>query len=133
MPDREIEEATVAKFIDKNRRTRLLNLLESKKGRLKVRARLAHAVELDSRHAHHISPNQQTIESILKLLTKRGAPSTCYIISENSELDGKSLPLLTALEEIVGSGSASIISCIKGQLGYYEGEEQNERYLLQVR
>jgi hypothetical protein len=44
----------------------------------------------------------------------------------------RQIPLSTALEEIVGTGYAAIISCISGQLGYYEGEEQNERYLLQV-
>ena len=39
--------------------------------------------------------------------------------------------LRAALEKTVGTGSGTIISCIAGKLAYFEGEEQNQRYILE--
>lgn len=40
------------------------------------------------------------------------------------------MPLAEALREIVGSGTAAIVSCIPGSPAFYEGEEAKERFLL---
>jgi len=40
------------------------------------------------------------------------------------------MDLLAALKEIVGRGWGTVISCLPGQLGYFEGELK-ERYILQ--
>ena len=36
-----------------------------------------------------------------------------------------------ALEKIVGLRMGAFISCIPGVLAYFEGEETNERYILE--
>lgn len=48
-------------------------------------------------------------------------------MSENATLDGREVSLTEALRETVGSGMGTLLSCIPGRLGYYEGEEPNER------
>lgn len=42
------------------------------------------------------------------------------------------MPLVQALSKTVAMGYGTVISCIPGKLGYYEGEDPRERYLLVV-
>jgi hypothetical protein len=41
------------------------------------------------------------------------------------------MPLYDALEIAIGRGQGTFISCITGVLGYFEGEEADERYICQ--
>jgi hypothetical protein len=56
-----------------------------------------------------------------------GAPETCHVIG--GEHDGKDMDLLTALKQIVGYGTGTVLSCLPGKLAYFEGEIR-ERFLL---
>lgn len=78
---------------------------------------MRYAIEI--RSPHHLAPG------ILSLLKAKGAPGTCYAISEDSELDGKEAPLKDALNFIVGRGIGTFLSCIPGKLAYFEDEDQN--------
>jgi hypothetical protein len=40
------------------------------------------------------------------------------------------MELEKALAEIIGQGMGTFISCIPGKLGYFEGEDPGERYLV---
>jgi hypothetical protein len=42
---------------------------------------------------------------------------------------GREMDLLEALEDTVGGGMGTIISCVPGELAYFESEEQGERYI----
>jgi len=64
------------------------------------------------------------------LLLSKNAPDVCYLISESTSLDGKVMPLEEAINKIVGSGIATIVSCIPGELAYYEGENLKNRLIL---
>jgi len=46
------------------------------------------------------------------------------VVSEDSRIDSKQMPLLTALEQVVGYGMGTLISCIRGRLAYFENEDQ---------
>ena len=59
-----------------------------------------------------------------------GAPDDCHVISENPELDGKRLPLDAALQQIVGFGYGTLVSCIPGRLAFFEGEGPSDRCIL---
>ncbi|WP_312475720.1 hypothetical protein [Neobacillus sp.] len=67
-------------------------------------------------------PNS-TSEEIAEILKRYGAGESCYSISSNETIDGKNLPLLTALEQAVGYGMPSIVLCIPGTLAYFEAEQ----------
>lgn len=101
----------------------------SRKGRLKVCHDLDHFGDLDLRYCKRLVGAEQSQSRIFALLKHLGAPPVWYIISSNSEIDGMELNLNEALDGVVGRGCGSFVCCIPGELAYFEGESQGERYL----
>jgi hypothetical protein len=128
--DIEVEKAIIAGFIRSSKRGRWLELIAKPDGRKKLRASLAHFRDLDPDVVMQIPPHQQHASSIQSLLVDEGAPGSCYLISENGELDGKQMDLDLALKSVVGYGFGTLISCRPGQLGYFEGEDSGDRVIL---
>jgi hypothetical protein len=123
-------EAVINAFIKPERAPRYLGLLSKRDGRAKLRAKLAHLADLDPRFARLVSGTDATPEALERLLKAEGAPSVCYCLSQNSELDNQELSLGDALKEVVGYGMGTFLSCLPGRLGYFEGEGPRERYVL---
>ena len=123
-----IESSLVEAFVTPNRKSRYLTLLSSRRGRKKVRDRLAHFTDLDTRFAHRLT--ETSTDKIVDILRKNGAPKKCYILSESDAVDAKEMDLDAALRELVGQGIGALVSCVQGKLAYYEGEEPGERYIL---
>jgi len=117
-------------FVRPERKARLRSLLARAKGRAKLRVGLAHFRDLDQRYAHQVPSAAQTPEEIAALLRARGAPATCYVLSEQTEIDGRELPLEEALALVVGRGIGTFLSCIPGRLAYFEGEDAGARFIL---
>jgi len=103
-------------------------MLRHKKRRKVVLASLAHFRDLDVRWANRIPGANQSPDGIEQLLRMKGAPATCYVICNDSSIDGRFMPLKEALEEI---SFGALLSCIPGALGYFEGESDGERYILE--
>jgi hypothetical protein len=120
----------ITAFIRPDRAPRYLALLGKRGGREKLRTKLAHLVDLDSRFAEPVAERDATPEALQRLLNAKGAPAECYCLSENPEIDGQDLPLTIALKRVVGSGMGTFLSCVPGRLAYFEGEEPGERYVL---
>jgi hypothetical protein len=133
--DKEQEETIVKAFFNKRIKERVMFELFSQKRRADALHRLNHTYEETLRKEFMIEipkPNSNP-EDIFKLLQKHGAGNLCYVISFNNEIDGKKLPLLTALEHAVGYGFPSIVSCIPNKLAYFEAEQvygPPPRYIL---
>jgi hypothetical protein len=127
----EHESALVRAFIVKPRQGRWLESLAHPKRRPKLLERLYHFRDLDPLCLIAIPPASHRPESIGELLAARGAPRDCHVISTNSELDGRVMPLADALTAIVAVGDGSLLSCIPGRLGYFE-DESSRRYILSV-
>jgi hypothetical protein len=125
----DLEVVFIDAFVLKSRRERLRSLIVNSRRRKQFVQELAHFKWLDQRYVRSLAPSAQNPIDIAKLLKQRGAPDVCFVVSEDSRLDRKQLPLLTALEQVVGYGMAAFISCIPGKLGYFEDEDQ--RYLLE--
>jgi hypothetical protein len=123
-------ESLIKAFIRPERAERYLALLRKRDGRGKLRAQLAHLRDLDPRFTRSLEGAAATPERIERLLQAAGAPAICYAFSEDDELDGRELELHTALNEVVGRGMGTFLSCIPGRLAYFEGEGPKERYLL---
>ena len=124
-------EAAIRAFAAPKRAGRYLSLLGTPRGRARMRATLAHAFELDLRYATRLSGADSLPPAVAKRLRALGAPNVCYCLSENSQIDGRELPLDEALAATVGYQMGTLISCIPGALCYYEGEDSGERYVLQ--
>jgi len=125
------EEQFARSFIVPKKRDRYLALLESKRGRSKLLNGFNHCHDLDARYATLIPSNQQSDGFIESLLRRKGAPETCYVMSDNRDIDGREMSLSEALAKTVGLGSGTFISCLPGKLGYFEFEDLSERYILQ--
>ncbi|MGB9203172.1 MAG: hypothetical protein WCB94_04255 [Terriglobales bacterium] len=119
-------------FVQRARRERVRLGLANPKKRRKFVDEFAHhgTYILAPECVRRIEPSQQHPDSIYAILRGLGAPDTCYLISEDSNFDGKEIELLAALKQIVGYGMGTVISCLPGRLGYFEGELR-ERYILQ--
>jgi hypothetical protein len=134
--NKEIEEIIVKSFFTKRLQDRVLFELFSKKDkRHDALSRLCHNYRTTLRKEYMIQipkPNSDP-EAIAKMLKSHGAGDTCYVISFSEIIDGKELPLSTALEEAVGLGMPSIVSCIPGKLAYFEAEQEvlpSPRFIL---
>ena len=125
------EEMFARYFIKPAKRDRYLSLLESGKGRAKLAHGLNHCGDLDTRFAKLLPIIEQNPESIYKILKRKGANETCYVMSSDYSHDGQELPLLEALEAIIGFGSGTLVSCLPGKLAYFEFEDPGERYILE--
>ena len=130
-PDLEQEAALIRAFIVPTKQERLVELLGRPKRRQDVLRTLYHFRDLDPRFISRIPAAQDTAEGIAALLRSKGAPDLCYAISTDSEIDGKTVPLDEALTRIKGFGDGTLLSCVRGSLGYFEGEERGERYVLE--
>jgi hypothetical protein len=123
------EESIVRAFILPNRQERYLEFLTVPKRRAKFIAQLAHFKHLNPNFAFSIPGGQTNPSSLLKLLTAKGAGPTCWVISENSALDGREMDLEAALKGTIGRQMGTFISCIPGKLAYFEDE--SSRYILE--
>lgn len=127
------EEELVKAFFVPTKRERYLEMVAQPKKRQKFLRELAHFKALDQRYCVVITSSERHPENIASILTRKGAPKACWITSENSRLDGKEMPLLDALKEVVGYQMGTFLSCIPGKLAYFEGEEMRDRCILERR
>lgn len=122
----------IKRFVVSQRRRRYLSLLESHKGRQKLLEALDHFDEFDPQYARLVPADSQTVDHIEALLKRKGALDSCHVTSSNADIDDREMPIREALRQTVGRGSGTIISCIPGKLAYFEGEEPNQRYILEA-
>ncbi|MEW4265237.1 hypothetical protein Q0N30_16230 [Priestia megaterium] len=133
--NKDIEEIVVKSFFAKRIQERVMFELFSPKKRDKALHRLNHDYKRNLREQYMIeipTPNSCASE-LANLLKKHGAGKQCYALSFNEDIDGKELPLLTALEHAVGYGFPSLIVCIPNKLAYFEAEQvygPPPRYIL---
>jgi len=126
----EHETAFIKSFVLPEKQSRWLELLSNPKRRHIFLHRLADDRDLDAKFRLDLIPSQQNLEGIELILRQNGAPAKCHVISEASDIDGKEMMLREAIEEVLGYGLGSILSCIAGRLAYYEGEGPGDRYVL---
>jgi hypothetical protein len=129
-PRADVEAAFVRAFVVPAKQGRLLGLLPDPRRRATLLRTLYHFRDLDPRFAEHVSPAEQSPEGVERLLRKLGAPEHCYLISDVGDLDARLRPLTAALDAIVGQGGGTLVSCLAGRLGYFEGEEPGDRWIL---
>lgn len=125
------EHSLVAAFIQRNKRNRYREMLSDPHLRGKFTKHLAHFRDFDPSYRVAIPSNKLFIDNIAVELKKRQCPHTVFVISEDSDLDQKELPLMDALAEIVGRGIGTVLSCIPGRLAFVETED--ERFILERR
>jgi hypothetical protein len=127
------EEEFIKSFVKPIKRQRYLDFVSTPKSRHKFVDELYPHHVLDPRFMLSIPPNQQHPKELIEILTQRGAPPLCWITSQDRLLDGKQMPLFDALKEVVGHDLPTFLSCIPGQLVYFEGDGMGYRWILERR
>ena len=129
----EHEEAAIRAFIQRDKQDRCIFLLAHPRRRRKFTSGLAHFGWLDQRRSHPIPPQTaHGADEVVSLLRSRGAGPTVWIISENSSIDGQELELEEAVHQVWGCDMGTIVSCIPGKLGLFQGEDMKSARLLEV-
>lgn len=126
-------ERGLARFLRANRRERFVQGLEAGgASRETILRRLPHFADLDSRYAQSAPEGAGWDEAALvsARLRELGSPSTVYVVSDIKSVDGRFMELNQALQSVLSQDAGSLLSCIPGKLGLYEGETPGDRYAL---
>lgn len=128
---KDLEIEAVKRFVSKERRPRVLALLVGR-NLGEGFGHLAHfSGYLDLRYFKKVPSMSKDLEMnfILNEIKQHTLAKRCYVMSENKAIDGKDMDLKEVLNEIIGSGSGSLLILEKGKIVYYESEEMKERYV----
>ncbi len=123
------EKGFILSFIVKAKQERMLSMLPNIKTRKKIVKQLSHFRDFDTDKIKRLAKGSHTSEYVFTYLKSKGAPDTCYVISESEELDNRFLVLSDALTKIISCDMGTVVSCVPGKLAYYEGED--DRFFLQ--
>lgn len=125
------EEEVIRAFFMPTKRERYLEMIAKPKKRKKFLLELAHFNALEPRYCFAVPKIEHTADQIAALLIRKGAPPSCWITSEDSDLDGREMPLVDALKQVLGRQIGTFLSCVPGKLAYFEDEE--DRWILERR
>jgi hypothetical protein len=123
------EHSLISAFVNRKKRDRYREFISNPRLRHKFTHQLAHFTDFDPKYRLPIPSNRLFVENIVRELQKRHSPNFVFAISEDPALDQKEFPLLEALEQIVGRGMGTVLSCIPGRLAFVETED--ERFILE--
>lgn len=123
------ETKLIAAFVLRSRRDRYREFVSDARLRHKFTHQLAHFADFDLKYRLPLQGSKLSADSIVRELKKRHSPNTVYAISEDPRIDQKELPLNDALQQVVGYGMGTVLSCIPGQLAFVETED--ERFILE--
>jgi hypothetical protein len=123
------ENSLIAAFVKRNKRERYREIVSDSRLRHKFTNQLAHFRDFDPRYRLPFPSNRLSVENIARELDKRHSPKIVFVISEDPALDQRELPLVHALNQIVGRGMGAVLSCIPGSLAFVETED--ERFILE--
>ena len=113
------EEELIKAFFVPTKRRRYLEFILKPKSRRKFLRELAHFGGLDVRYAKEIHVNPTGLAVLLKQMR---VPDVCWVVSENSDIDGKLMPVPDALSEL-GRNMGTFLSFVPGKLAYFENED----------
>ncbi len=123
-----LEIEVIKKFVDKTKKDRYIQFISTAKNRHKFINDLSHFNFLNwDKFDKVVNNEEQTIFTTLqknKLVDK-----TCYVISENKNIDTKTLDIKQAISETVGYGMGTILVFGNADIIYYESETINTRYI----
>jgi hypothetical protein len=129
-PNAEIELAFVNTFIVRAKRERYAMFVKSGRRRRTFLDALYHFGDFDPRFLVPVTGGIDSRGSLLADLRRRGAGNNCHIISAHRDLDGATLSLEEAVDDIYVLKEATVIVCNPIRLAYYEGEGFRSRFIL---
>src|SRR5688572_28089964 len=107
-PNLELEKKVIQKFIEKSKQERFIQFSSDPKNRRKFINELAHFKDLKWDMFSEVKGIEKNV--ILESLQKNNIPAKgCYLISQDSKLDTKTLEFSEAIKEVIARGMGTII------------------------
>jgi hypothetical protein len=123
-----LEIKVIKRFIDKPKQDRYIQFVSSPKNRHKFINDLSHFNFFQWGKFEPVKGIEEQV--ILKALEENGvSDKTCYVISENPEIDANILDTKHAINETVGYGMGTILVFGDADIIYFESETMNTRYI----
>ena len=123
-----LEINVIKKFVDKAKQERYIQFVSSLKNRDKFIRDLAHFNFFKWDLFESVKGNEE--QAILQAIQENGVPDkTCYVISENADIDTKTLDIKEAISETIGYGMGTILVFGDADMIYFESESMNTRYI----
>src|SRR5688572_16352719 len=123
-----LEVKVIKQFVDKSKQDRYIQFVSSHKNRHKFINDLAHFNFFKWELFDEVIENEEHI--ILQELHKNGVGNkTCYVISENTNIDTKTLQTKKAISETVGYGMGTILVFGNADMIFFESETKNRRFI----
>jgi hypothetical protein len=124
----DLEILVIKRFVDKAKQDRYIQFVSSAKNRHKFISDLSHFNFFKWDLFEAVKGNEE--QAILQALQKNVvADKTCYVISENTDIDTKTLETKEAISETVGYGMGTILVFGDADMIYFESETMNTRYI----
>ena len=124
----DLEIKVIKRFVDTAKQGRYIQFVSSPKNRHKFVSDLSHFNFLKWDLFEAVKGNEE--QTILQALQKNGvADKTCYVISENTDIDTKTLDTKDAISVTVGYGMGTILVFGDAEMIYFESETRNTRYV----
>lgn len=118
----------IKRFVDKTKQDRYIKFISTVKNRHKFINDLSHFNFLKWDKFDKLENNEE--KAIFKMLLKnKVAAKSCYVISENKNIDTKTLDIKQAISETIGYGMGTILIFGNADIIYYESETMNTRYI----
>src|SRR5690348_11442073 len=124
----DLEIKVIKRFVDKAKQDRYIQFVSSPKKRHKFVSDLSHFNFFKWDLFEAVKDNEE--QTILHALQKNGvADKTCYVISENTDIDTKTLGTKDAISKTVGYGMGTILVFGDAEMIYFESETTNTRFI----
>ena len=124
----DLEIKVIKKFVDKVKQDRYIQFVSSSKNRHKFINDLAHFNFFNWDLFDEVKGIEEDI--ILETLQKNNVVNkTCYVISENADIDTKTLDAKKAISETVGYNMGTILVFGDAEMIFFESETINTRYI----
>jgi hypothetical protein len=120
-PNTRLELEFINTFVVRPKRARYSSFVVSPRLREKFLATLHSFSDFNPRLKVTLPRRQSTSRGFLAELRRRNPAATCYLISTHADLDGTTLPLEAAINDVHGLHDGTIVVCTP-TLAYYEGE-----------
>ncbi len=122
------EEKFIKAFALKEKRERYLSFLKGHKHRKKFLETLNHNFSYNPKKAKTLDNTYKSSEKLEKLIRKVSSTSTCHLLADSSEMDGKELRVSIAINEFLGNYWGSVL--IFDNFAIYKPEDPEEMMLL---
>ena len=124
----DLEIKVIRRFVAKAKQDRYIQFVSSPKNRQKFINDLSHFNFFQWDLFEAVNGIEEQI--IRQALQKDGVDEkTCYVISENSDIDAKTLNTKEAISETVGTGMGTILVFGDADMIYFESETMNTRFI----